>query len=221
MRNSSRSNWIGGLTLVLIAGGSTSAHRRDEYLQAARLGIDLDRVHLALDLTPGIAGAEGVLAEIDLDGNKSISAGEAQAYSGRLLSAIAVDVDGTPLVLDVIDSAFPEVDAVLNGEGTMRIHAVASVPRLGEGLHHLRYRNSHRPDIGVYLANALVPDSDRVTVAAQRRDGNQRELIVDFVVRADPAARTRRGLSVGVIGVFIWLATLCWRRSRQPHARSL
>ena len=32
------------------------------------------------------------------------------------------------------------------------------------GPHHLRYRNTHRPDIGVYLANVLVPASDRLAV---------------------------------------------------------
>jgi len=35
----------------------------------------------------------------------------------------------------------------------------------------------------VYLANALVPESDRVAIAAQQRDFNQPELIVDFTLR--------------------------------------
>ncbi|HXI29434.1 MAG TPA: hypothetical protein VNG89_13440, partial [Vicinamibacterales bacterium] len=42
-----------------------SAHRRDEYLQAARLAIDPGRVQIELDLTPGIALAEAILADID------------------------------------------------------------------------------------------------------------------------------------------------------------
>ena len=46
-----------GLALTIAAGAAThlSAHRLDEYLQAARLGIDPDRVELQLDLTPGAA----------------------------------------------------------------------------------------------------------------------------------------------------------------------
>ena len=43
-----------------MSGSWTSAHRRDEYLQAACLAIDPDRVELALDLTAGIAVAEVV-----------------------------------------------------------------------------------------------------------------------------------------------------------------
>ena len=41
------------------AGGATlSAHRLDEYLQAARVGIEPDRLHLELDMTPGVAVAD-------------------------------------------------------------------------------------------------------------------------------------------------------------------
>lgn len=213
MRNSSRSSGIGALTLllVLISGGWTSAHRRDEYLQAARLDIDPDRVQVELDLTPGIAVAELVLAEIDVDANGSISVAEARAYSDRVLRALALDVDGIPLRVELVDSAFPTFDTVLKGEGTTRIHAVAPMPRLADGLHHLRYRNSYRSDIGVYLANALVPASDRVTVAAQRRDVDQRDLVVDYMLRADLATRTRRGLPVGITGALILVAGLWWR----------
>jgi hypothetical protein len=213
VRNSSRSSGIGALTLllVLIAGSSTSAHRRDEYLQAARLAIDPDRVHVELDLTPGIAVAEAVLAEIDLDANRSISVAEARAYSDRVLHVVALDVDGVPLGLELLDSAFPTVDAVLKGEGTMRIRAVASMPRLADGLHHLRYRNAYRSDIGVYLANALVPASDRVTVAAQRRDFDQRDLVVDYMLRGQSTTAMRGALSFGITGALILIANVWWR----------
>jgi hypothetical protein len=63
----------------------------------------------------------------------------------------------------------------------------------------------------VYLANALVPDSDRVTVAVQRRDVDQRDLLVDYTLRGDPAPRARRGLSVGVAGALVLLANVWWR----------
>jgi hypothetical protein len=191
-----------------------SAHRRDEYLQAARLAIDPDRLHLELDLTPGIAVAERVLSEIDLDSNRSISAAEAQAYSQRVLSDVTFDVDGTRIRVELANSDFPAIDAMLNGDGTARIRAVAQMPPLADGRHHLRYRNSYRADIGVYLANALVPASDRVTVEAQSRDVDQRDLVVDYVLRGDPATRTRSGLSVGLTGALILLANVWWRRLR-------
>ena len=194
-----------------MSGSWTSAHRRDEYLQAARLGIDPDRVELALDLTAGIAVAEVVLSEIDLDKDGVVSVAEARAYSDRVLSAIALDVDGIPLRVELVESTFPTFDTVRKGEGTTRIQATASMPRLDDGLHHLRYRNAYRSDIGVYLANALVPASDRVIVAAQRRDVNQRDLVIDYMLSGQRTPTARRGLSVGVAGAIILIANVWWR----------
>ena len=192
------------VVVAVLAGSSMSAHRRDEYLQAARLTIDPDRVEIALDLTPGIAVADVVRAEIDRDADGAISREERHEYVRRIVSGIALDVDGRPLTLAVVDNAFPDVDAMRQGEGTIRINAAAELPRLGEGSHHLRYRNSHRPEIGAYLANALVPASDRVSIAAQRRDVDQRELTIDYTLRADPRSRTRDGLVVGVIAALFY-----------------
>jgi hypothetical protein len=213
-RSSWRSKGAAALTLILVLAGSasTSAHRRDEYLQAARIAIDPDRVQIALDLTPGIAVAEEILAGIDRDGDKSISAGEARMYARALLRAVAIDVDGIALDLELVDSAFPAVDAVRRGEGTMRIDAVAGMAPRADGLHHLHYHNSHRSDIGVYLANALVPASDRVAVTAQRRDADQRELTIDYTLRPESPGGVRRTLSLGVTGACICLAFICRRR---------
>ncbi len=44
--------------IVVIGTTSLSAHRRDELLQAARIGIGADRIELELSLTPGMAIAD-------------------------------------------------------------------------------------------------------------------------------------------------------------------
>ena len=217
LRGGRSSSLVLALTIAVIVSTTLSAHRRDEYLQATRLAIDPDRVQIALDLTPGIAVAEAVLTEIDRDANRSISAEEARAYSERVLSAIALDVDGMPMRVELVDSAFPTIDAFGRGEGTTRIHAVAPMPHLTLGLHHLRYRNTYRSDIGVYLANALVPVSDHVTVAAQRRDVDQRDLLVDYTLRGDRTARVRHELSVGVAGALVLLVNVWWRRRAREN----
>ena len=87
MRGGRSSSLAFALTIAVIVSTTLSAHRRDEYLQAARLAIDPDRVQIELDLTPGIAVADAVLADIDCDANGSISAVEARAYSERVASA--------------------------------------------------------------------------------------------------------------------------------------
>ena len=55
------------LAMTLLAGTDVAAHRTEDYLQAARIGLEPDRVLITLDLTPGIAVAESFLAALDRD----------------------------------------------------------------------------------------------------------------------------------------------------------
>ena len=109
-------------------------------------------------------------------------------------------------------SSFPQVDAVRHGKGTIRLHLAAMLPRLSAGFHHLLFRNRHHRDRSVYLANALVPETYRVEILAQRRDGNQSELIIDYVVHAAPATSTA-GLLLGIAAATV-LSALVMRASR-------
>jgi hypothetical protein len=200
------------LTAALIGVAEVSAHRRDEYLQAARLAIDPGRVQLELDLTPGIAVADAIIAAIDGNRDGSLSEDEQRAYGSLVVSALTLEVDAHPLRLQLGTSSFPDTGAMRHGEGTIRLQSTAPFQRLSIGLHRLLFRNRHHSDRSVYLANALVPDSAEVAVTAQRRDRDQRELIIEFVVRRrqpavsnrepgpcsgqTPSRRSCRGLSV-------------------------
>ena len=203
---------------MLLSARLPSAHRLDEYLQAARLGIDPDRVEIALDLTPGIAVAAAVVNTVDRDANGSISDAEARAFADDVLRAVALDVDGVPLRVALVDSAVPAIQTMRAGDGAVRIRATAALPRLAEGRHHLRFRNDYRPAIGVYLANALVPASDRIAVVAQRRNVDQRDLTVDYNLRAEPAARIRQGVPLGFAGVMVVALQVWWRRRPRESA---
>ena len=172
--------------LVAAAVTPLSAHRLDEYLQAARIGIDPDRVQIELDLTPGISVAPRILAEIDRDHDGAVSREEACAYEARVTGDLHLDVDGRSLALEPVESQCHLVGQVLKGEGTLSMQWAAEVPALTPGTHRLRYRNGHHADVGVYLANALVPASTRVAVTAQRRDVDQSELVIEYEL-GDPA----------------------------------
>ena len=104
--------------LVVLASAPASAHRLDEYLQAARIGIDPDRVRIELDLTPGVSMAPRILSEIDRDHDGAVSREEARAYEALLTGDIRVDVDGRPLALEPVESQCHLVGQVLKGEGT-------------------------------------------------------------------------------------------------------
>jgi hypothetical protein len=198
--------------MAIVVGAEVSAHRTDEYLQAARLAIDPGRVQIELDLTPGIALADAILADVDLDRDGSLSAEEQRAYGSLVLSALELEVDGTRLPLRLDASGFPGAEAVRRGEGTIRLHAAAILPRLSIGIHQLLFRNRHHPDRSVYLANALVPETYRVEIMAQRRDGNQSELIIDYVVRGAPTSTA--GLVLSSIAAATVLSALLMRASR-------
>ena len=106
------------------------------------------------------------------------------------------------------------------GEGTIRFQAAAILPHLSSGPHHLLFRNGHHPDRSVYLANALVPSSDEVAITGQRRDGDQTELTIDYVLHAAPA-RPLAAWLLGSLAAVIVLSGLLMRRVRSfPAPRS-
>ena len=198
---------------AIVAVVEVSAHRRDEYLQAARLAIDPGRVQLELDLTPGIALAEAVIADIDRNRDGLLSKDEQRAYGSRVLSALTLEVDGTPVRAQLGAISVPDAESMRRGEGTIRTESTATLPRLSMGPHQLLFRNGHHPDRSVYLANALVPESHQVAVTAQRRDAVQTELTIEYVLRAAPASATSAWL-LGGIAAAMALSALLMRRSR-------
>jgi hypothetical protein len=185
-----RNSWRGSVAAAIAAAAvilvwataPLSAHRRDEYLQAARVAIDPGHIEVQLDLTPGIALAPAVLSDIDRDGDGSFSPDEMSAYAARVLSEVRLEVDGRPTQLLLKERHFPSREAVLGGEGTIQLRLAASMPAMPDGAHRVVFRNDHRPEMGVYLANALVPAEPRVSIVSQRRDALQRGLTIDYTV---------------------------------------
>ena len=182
------------LALTLLATADVFAHRTEDYLQAARIGVEPDRIQITFDLTPGTAVAESFLAAIDRDGDGSLSAAEQREYARQMVSAWQLDLDGRSLPTRVRASSFPDATAVRRGEGTIRLDVEATVPDLSPGSHRLLFRNAHLAGHSAYLANALVPESDRVAVTAQRRDRDQSELIIEYTMPGGSAAASLAGI---------------------------
>lgn len=207
------------LTTAIVCVAEVSAHRRDEYLQAARLAIDPGEVQLELDLTPGIALAEAIIADIDRNRDGSLSLDEQRAYGSLVLSALTLEVDGAPVRTQLAATSFPDTEAMRRGEGTIRLQSTATLPRLSMGPHQLRFRNRHHQDRSVYLANALVPQSEDVAIRAQQRDGDQTELTIEYVLRATPATSTAAWL-LGSIAAATVLLVIGIRRSRSVGVKN-
>jgi hypothetical protein len=184
--------------LTLTVGTDASAHRADEYLQAARIGIEPGLVDVYLDLTPGIMVAEPVIRLIDRDRDGRLSGEEQQSYARSVVSFLSLELDGEALPLRLEASDFPEPSTFLEGEGTLRLHLKASPRSVPAGPHALRFMNAYGYVDSVYLANALVPDSSRVQVVEQRRTRDQSELTIDYVLRPIPAGFTLGSIAVSL-----------------------
>jgi hypothetical protein len=212
-RNSARALIAAGL--IAIACVPALAHRRDEYLQAARIAVDPQRVQIELDITPGIAVASGVVAEIDRDRDGLFGPAETRAYAARVLAGLALELDGARLPFDAIDTQFPDAPALLGGEGTIRVTLVATLAAEAKGLHRILFRNDHHPGGAAYLANALAPASPRIAIGAQRRDPDQREIVVEYTLDGAADAGRPWPLAAGLAVEIAIIAGigLVWRRS--------
>jgi hypothetical protein len=215
-RSSRRAAWALALTATIAGAAESSAHRRDEYLQAARIGIDPGAVQLELNLTPGIELADAIVADIDRNHDGTLSQVEQRAYANVVLGALTIEVNGTPVPAQLAATSFPGVDALKRGEGAIRIQLAATLPRLSPGAHQLLFRNRHRPDRSVYLANALAPVSPDVTVLTQRRDAEQTELTIDYLLRTAPV-RLAPAWLLGSLAVAVVLTGLLIRPLRSPR----
>ena len=185
------------------------AHRLDEYLQAARLSVSMDRVSLEMDLTAGIAVAPAVFATIDLDRSGEISPAEGGTYARHVLDSLVLTVDGRPVHPRLEGSEMPAWRDISRGVGVIRLLASATVPAVTAGTHRIYFRNTHRSDTSVYLANALVPTDGNIEITRQRRDTAQHELTIDYqVMGGSPSPwRSSWGWAAGLAAVLAaaWL----------------
>lgn len=178
----------GALLLLTVLGYClvAQAHRLDEYLQAARLGITSTRIELRLDLTPGVAIAEKLLDLIDPHRHDIIPRRELKTYSQRVLQDIHMELDGKPQHLKLVHATFPTRTEMEAGEGTIQLQATAALRKLKAGPHVLLFRNDHLPGMSVYLANALAPENTLIHITQQIRDERQQEYRLYFKVSTPP-----------------------------------
>ena len=194
------------------APAPAGAHRLDEYLQAARIAVGVDRVDIEIDLTPGVAVAPAILDAIDLDHDGRIGPAERAGYASRVIADVTVAVDGTRLPLALAGDRFPSESEMRLGVGIIQLRATAALPHAGVGRHIVSFTNRHRAEQSVFLANALMAADDRIRIDAQRRDVRQQQLDVDY--RVVPDART---LGIAWLSVFFATAVgLVFYRSGWP-----
>lgn len=169
------------LLLALLAlPSAVFAHRDDQYLQATLVAIEPSGVRLQIHLTPGVAVAETVLAEIDRDRDGAISENEAAAYAESLKRALTLRLNGRRLELKITVSEFVEPAELRTGGGIIKIEFFATPGPLAAGPHRLTLENRHLTKMSVYLINAAQPRSAAVRITLQKRNENQSTGEIEF-----------------------------------------
>jgi len=167
--------------LVLLAVPSVVfTHRLDEYLQATLVAIDPSGIRLQINLTPGEAVAEQVLALIDPNRDGTISPSEAVAYAELLKRDLTLRLDRRTLALTLTASAFPAPAELHTGWGIIQIEFSATPGPLAAGAHRLTLKNRHLATVSVYLTNAMQPGSGTLQITKQTRNDNQSAGEIEF-----------------------------------------
>lgn len=163
--------------------------------------IEPDRVRLQINLTPGVAVADQVLALIDNDRNGVISTNEAAAYCGSLKRDLTVRLDQRDLRLKVTASYFPGCDELRTGWGFVQVEFSAAAGRLTSGAHTLSIENRHMPSNSAYLVNAAQPATGAIQITKQIRNENQSAGEIQFTCQAGPNSFR----APGMVSIFLML----------------
>jgi hypothetical protein len=164
------------LALLLVFLGfprTVLAHRLDEYLQATLVAIEPEGLRLEINLTPGVAVADQVLALIDRDRDGGISTNEAAAYAQLLKRDLIVQLDQHNVGLKLTAFNFPAPAELRTGSGIIQMEFSVMTGSLPAGAHRLTILNRHLPTLSVYLINAALPRSRSVQISGQKRNENQ------------------------------------------------
>ena len=190
------------------------AHRLDEVLQGTLISIMADHVILEVNISPGVETVQRFLALADTSGDGLLSPDERETYARRVMDDIVLEIDHQPTRLDLRQSAFPPVDEMRAGLGTIRLALRAQFPPVGGGDHQLYLRNNHAPGISVYQVNALVPVAG-LEILAQQRDPLQREITIRYRSDAGSPGYPSRWPLVTGLGLVALTAAFAERHLRR------
>ena len=209
---------------LLAFSASPSAHRLDEYLQAARVSLERTGVALDIDLTPGANVADHVLALIDTDGDAQISPLEAESYGRNVLGDLILELDGRHVALMLTRVEVPTADEMRHGLGTIQVRANGRADLGVYGRRELRFRNNHEAGSSVYLVNALIPEDAGIQVVGQTRDARQRDARIEYNLTPQwPKYMYWPLLTAVVLTLFVLRSSFFFSKVPQagyPHRRS-
>ena len=175
------------LVALLAVPAAVFAHRDDQYLQAALVAIEPSGVRLQINLTPGIAVAEQVIAQIDRDRDGEISKQEATVYAEALMRDLTLRIDERKLELRLTGSQFVPPEELRTGSGIIQMEFSSTFGALVAGSHTLTLENRHLTAISLYLINAVQPRLATIQITRQKRNDNQSVGEIEFTFHPLPS----------------------------------
>jgi hypothetical protein len=158
-----------------------------------------------------------LIADIDCDGDGTISETEQHAYSARVLLDLSLAIDGHRLTPHLMSAAFPAIGEMKEGRGEIRIEFYADLPPGGAN-RKLIFENRHQSRIAAYQVNVLVPRDPDIRIVRQNRNYTQSHYELEFVQAGVPSIapvtaflRSERGLWAIAFMAVGWLA-FAWGR---------
>jgi len=209
------------LLLALFALPPASfAHRLDKYLQATLVDIEPGDVRLEINLTPGMAVAEQVLALIDSNHDGVISTNEAAAYAELLKRDLAVRLDQRDVELKLTALNFPEPTELRTGWGIIQMEYSVPPGALAAGPHRFTLENRHHPVASAYLFNAARPGSALIRIAGQKRNENQSTGEIAFEYRPPPIFSMTTGITISLAAMLVILFAGAWKMRKKQKVDS-
>lgn len=210
------------IAAALASGGArVAAHPVDEFVQATLVAVEPGAIRFQMNLTPGTAMAERVLALIDRDRDGLISTNEAAAYAELVRRDLAVRLDGREVELKLAALNFPEPAEMRTGWGIIQLEYSLTTGSLAGGPHKLAFNNRHHPVASAYLLNAGRPESAAVKITGQRRNEDQSSGEIDFDFQPSAGGGGIAGIFVPVAGVIALLLVGVWGRRRRQSGRGM
>ena len=133
-----------------------------------------------------------VVTIIDTDHDGVISKTEQRTYAELVLGDLSLSVDGDRLRVQLVSTAFPRVEQMMEGLGDILVDFAADIPG-DRKTRKLVFENHHQSPIATYLVNCLVPRDPDIRIAAQNRNYEQALYQLEYTQnggRAEPLSLT-------------------------------
>jgi hypothetical protein len=157
------------------------AHEVDEYLQAALISLERDRVDVQFRLAPGAQVFSKVFAKIDTNRDGDVSEAEKQAYARAVVRDLAFTLNGQPAAAEIVSVSFPPPDLMKEGLGeiqlALRVPITTPAPQ-----RKLVLENHHQHAISAYLMNCEKPRDASLRIVSQRRSADQSRYELDYEI---------------------------------------